>query len=158
MSSWIKTDLALLIDRIESGGRPKGGVSEDSGDVPSLGGENIRRDGGLELVSVKRVPRSFFEKMSKGVLSFGDVLINKDGANTGKVGLYESEFPKASINEHLFLLRGNPDKLNQRFLYYLLLSQFGQAEIRSKISTRFQTLLVAFSPSSNTSVSSKKTH
>ena len=59
--SWIETDLSTLIEQIESGGRPKGGVSEESGEIPSLGGENIRQSGGLELNAVRRVPCEFFK-------------------------------------------------------------------------------------------------
>lgn len=134
MTTWQEADLSDFISKIESGGRPRGGVSEDSGEVPSLGGENIRLSGGMIYDSVKKVPTTFFTGLKKGVLKSQDVLINKDGANTGKVGLYRGEFSIASINEHLFLLRGNPDKLKQRFLYYLLLSPYGQQVIRSKIS------------------------
>jgi type I restriction enzyme S subunit len=134
MGAWTSSDLHLLIDTIQSGGRPKGGASEDTGEIPSLGGENIRQSGGLEIASVKRVPLTFFNRLSKGVLKRGDVLINKDGANTGKLGLYEGQFPLAAINEHLFLLRGKPSKIHQRYLYYLLLSQSGQETIKAKIS------------------------
>lgn len=134
MTTWQEADLSDFISKIESGGRPRGGASEDSGEVPSLGGENIRLSGGMIYDSVKKVPTAFFTGLKKGVLKDQDVLINKDGANTGKVGLYKGEFSIASINEHLFLLRGNPDKLKQRFLYYLLLSPYGQQVIRSKIS------------------------
>ena len=132
--AWTSTNLSKLIEKIESGGRPKGGVSEDSGEIPSLGGENIRQSGGLDLDSVRRVPISYYKQMSKGVLQNTDVLINKDGANTGKVGFYEGQYQEATINEHLFLLRGFSQEIDQKFLYYKLLSQEGQAIIRSKIS------------------------
>lgn len=134
MNSWMTADLADLIQTIQSGGRPKGGVSETSGEIPSLGGENIRQNGGLDLASVNRIPRKFFNRLSKGILKPLDVLINKDGANTGKVGLYEGQYSEAAINEHVFLLRGESEKLDQKFLYYLLLSQYGQLPIKSKIS------------------------
>lgn len=132
--TWHTVDLSELIAKIESGGRPHGGASVDSGEIPSLGGENIRLSGGLELEKIKKVPLSFFDHMTKGILQNEDVLINKDGANTGKVGFYENQFPKASINEHVFLLRGHPLLVEQRYLYYLLLSQYSQGIIRSKIS------------------------
>jgi len=110
--TWHTVDLSELIAKIESGGRPHGGASVDSGEIPSLGGENIRLSGGLELEKIKKVPLSFFDHMTKGILQNEDVLINKDGANTGKVGFYENQFPKASINEHVFLLRGYPSSLS----------------------------------------------
>ena len=131
---WTLHDLYDLIAEIQSGGRPKGGASEDTGEMPSLGGENIVQSGGVDVEFVKRVPRSFFNKMTKGKLQADDVLINKDGANTGKLGMYRSQFEAASINEHLFLLRGNTNQITQNYLYYLLLSNFGQATITTKIS------------------------
>ena len=132
--TWHTVDLSELIAKIESGGRPHGGASVDSGEIPSLGGENICLSGGLELDQIKKVPSSFFDHMTKGILKDKDVLINKDGANTGKVGFFENQFPKAAINEHVFLLRGHPEKIEQRYLYYLLLSQYCQRIIQSKIS------------------------
>ena len=131
---WNSHDLGSLIAELESGSRPKGGADDESGELPSLGGENIRSDGRLDLSSVRKVPRSFFAAMSKGVLRNGDVLINKDGANTGKVGIYRGEFAEAAINEHVFRLRGREGKLHQGFLFYFLASQIGQQHVRSRIS------------------------
>lgn len=133
--TWINTDLFELIATIESGSRPKGGVSVDTGEVPSLGGENILQVGGITLENVKKVPQAFYERMTKGWLRDCDVLINKDGANTGKVGFFRwgSDVP-ACINEHVFLLRGKTDRLTQEYLYYTLLSDHGQKIIRNRIS------------------------
>lgn len=133
--SWYKTDLANVIAVLQSGSRPKGGVSTDSGEVMSLGGENIVQKGGVDLRDVKRVPHAFYEAMTKGCLQDRDVLINKDGANTGKVGLFRDPGDgPACINEHLFLLRGAAAKITQEYLYYMLLSEHGQTIIRNRIS------------------------
>jgi len=134
LDEWSSHDLSSLIAELESGSRPKGGADDESGELPSLGGENIRSDGRLDVSSVRKIPRSFFAAMSKGLLRMDDVLINKDGANTGKVGLYRGEFSEAAINEHVFRLRGREGKLHQRFLFYFLASQLGQQHIRSRIS------------------------
>lgn len=133
--SWYKTDLANVIAVLQSGSRPKGGVSTDTGEVMSLGGENIVQQGGVDLRDVKRVPHAFYEAMTKGHLQDRDVLINKDGANTGKVGLFRDPGDgPACINEHLFLLRGAAAKITQEYLYYTLLSERGQIIIRNRIS------------------------
>lgn len=133
--SWYKADLAGLIAVLQSGSRPKGGASTDTGEVMSLGGENILQQGGVDLRDVKRVPQAFYEAMTKGHLQDRDVLINKDGANTGKVGLFrDSGDGPACINEHLFLLRGAAAKITQEYLYYTLLSEYGQTIIRNRIS------------------------
>lgn len=133
--SWYKADLAGLIAVLQSGSRPKGGASVDTGEVMSLGGENILQQGGVDLRDVKQVPQAFYEAMIKGHLQDRDVLINKDGANTGKVGLFrDPDDGSACINEHLFLLRGTTAKITQEYLYYTLLSEHGQTIIRNRIS------------------------
>ena len=133
--SWNASDLASVVSTLESGSRPQGGASPSSGEIPSLGGENILRNGGITLNGVKRVPREFYERMTKGHLADADVLINKDGAQTGKVGLYRNQNGSPlCINEHLFLIRGNAEKIAQEFLYYTLLSSLGQNQINTQIS------------------------
>jgi type I restriction enzyme S subunit len=132
---WHKSDLASVVSTLESGSRPKGGVSTETGEVASLGGENILQSGGVTLADVKRVPHAFFEQMTKGHLANGDILINKDGAQTGKVGIYLADgVGLACINEHLFLIRGNTQQIRQDFLYYTLLSELGQRQIAAQIS------------------------
>jgi type I restriction enzyme S subunit len=133
--SWHKSDLASVVSILESGSRPKGGASTETGEVASLGGENIVQSGGVTLADVKRVPQAFFKRMTKGHLVDGDVLINKDGAQTGKVGIYLGDGTgSACINEHVFLIRGNKEKICQDFLYYTLLSEHGQRQIAAQIS------------------------
>ena len=133
--TWSNKPLKNVIATLESGSRPKGGASTDGGDVLSIGGENILQSGGVTLEEVRRVPVRFFNNMTKGHLRDDDVLLNKDGAQTGKVGWYHpGRAPVACINEHVFLLRGDPDQITQGYLYYSLLSDLGQAQIRLQIS------------------------
>lgn len=128
------TNLKELLEVIESGSRPAGGVNS-IGEIPSLGGENIMVGGGIIFYPVKKISKEFFSQMNKGHLIDYDVLINKDGANTGKVGLYKfSPYDNAAVNEHLFILRGKKNKINNSFLYYLLLSDYGQEKIKAKVA------------------------
>ncbi len=123
---------SILLPAI-SGNRPSGGVSSDTDGVPSIGGENIVISGGMKYDELKRIPASFYKFMPKGKLQRDDVLINKDGAQTGKVGIYDGRFKEAAINEHVFILRSqNPEKLDQNYLYYCVLLP----ETRSKIERR----------------------
>ena len=138
MSDWHSTTLQEIISTIESGSRPKGGVriGDNSEGVPSYGGENISMNGGMLYDSVRMVPTNFATEMRRGVLSDKDVLINKDGANTGKSAIYRKpageEF--ATINEHLFLLRCNKGIAEQEFLYHFLNSEFGKSQIARVIT------------------------
>ena len=133
--TWSNEALENVIATLESGSRPTGGASIDGGEVLSIGGENILQSGGVTLEDVKRVPVAFYNRMTKGHLRDDDVLMNKDGAQTGKVGWYHpGRALVACINEHVFLLRGDPDQITQGYLYYSLLSDLGQVQIRLQIS------------------------
>ncbi|MCY4164022.1 MAG: restriction endonuclease subunit S [bacterium] len=118
---------------VETGSRPQGGSDQSMHGIPSLGGENIRSDGSLDLHNIRRIPEQFYLKMSSGHLHSDDVLINKDGAQTGKIAIYKGEFEQAAINEHCFLLRGGP-VIDQNYLYYCLLSQDVQRKIILQIT------------------------
>ena len=122
-----------VLSVVETGSRPTGGSESDSFGVPSLGGENLRLDGSLDLNAVRRVPGDFFSSMRTGHLEPSDVLINKDGAQTGKVARYGREFPEAAINEHLFLLRGT-NAIRQDYLFRVVQSEDSQRTIRSHIT------------------------
>ncbi len=134
MSEWVSLKLRELVGAPISGRRPVGGVSTETEGVPSLGGENIRADGGVSLENVNRVPDKFYRHMPKGRLQALDVLINKDGAQTGKVGIYGGDFPEAGVNEHIFILRSNNGSIDQRLLYYYLLLPDTQAKISRRIT------------------------
>jgi len=123
--------------KLQSGRRPKGGVTEE-GDIPSLGGENIEMEGGIKFDSIKKVGYDFFLSMTTGILKDEDVLINKDGANTGKVGLYKGKtFKEACINEHLFIMRGNK-LLNNSFLFYFLCLKSSREQVTKQITSSAQ--------------------
>ena len=123
------TKLLDLVDVMQAGTRPAGGATVKDGAVPSLGGENVGNDSQLALHTVRTIPRSFFEGMKRGQLAPGDVLINKDGAQTGKVARYTGEFDQAAINEHLFLLRPDYRRCTAGYLYWAMISDRVQRQI-----------------------------
>ena len=125
--------LIEVLDVVETGSRPTGGSDSDSFGVPSLGGENLKLDGTLNLRAVRRISQRHFASMRTGHLKLWDVLINKDGAQTGKVARYFGDYYEAAINEHLFLLRGS-DQICQDFLFHVLFSQETQRTIQTLIS------------------------
>ena len=116
--------------QIESGKREKGGA-KDKG-IPSLGGEHITSKGEISFEKEKFISEEFFQTMKKGILRNKDVLIVKDGATTGKVGIYKNEFKNAAINEHVFILRAN-ENLVPEYLYYVLRSDEFQSALKNKI-------------------------
>jgi type I restriction enzyme S subunit len=134
MSDLIKTSLHEIIEEPISGTRPRGGVDFE-GDFPSFGGENVTMTGGLNFYPVKKVSADFFHQMRRGKLRELDVLINKDGANTGKSAIYRnSPYRYACVNEHLFILRGKPSQLDQIYLHYFLQFSDNKRKLESKIT------------------------
>jgi len=118
---WEVKRLGEVLDTIESGSRPKGGVSSASGEIPSIGAENIIGLGKYDYSKDKYVSRSFFESMRKGWVRDKDVLLYKDGAQIGRKSMFQSSFPHSvcCINEHVFILRTN-QLCTQNYLYFWL--------------------------------------
>ncbi|KJV41770.1 hypothetical protein VH96_13075 [Acinetobacter indicus] len=125
-----------LLDTLESGTRPKGGVSGISEGIPSVGAENILGLGIYNYGKEKFVPYSFFEKMKKGKVQDYDVLLYKDGGKPGefkpRVSMFGKGFPyeEFSINEHVFRIRST--KLEQFFLYFKIKSPDILSQLASK--------------------------
>ena len=114
---------------IFNGSRPKGGAINKG--ILSIGGEHINYDGSFNLNKKRYIPEEFFKGLKRGKLEYGDVLIVKDGATTGKVGYFDeqSPFKIAAINEHIFALRVDKEKIKSYYLYQFLKSSRGNIEI-----------------------------
>ena len=134
MSDFITGSLDDFLSLIESGTRPKGGVNL-IGDIPSFGGENVTDQGKIRFYPVKKISKRFFTGMTRGHLQDLDVIINKDGANTGKSTIYRnSPYRCATVNEHLFILRSKSENLDQVFLHNYFQWSETKREIYKKIT------------------------
>jgi type I restriction enzyme, S subunit len=129
--SWVECRLTPLLTCLETGGRPSGGVGEIESGIPSISGEHFNWRGEFNFSSLKYIPESYYQTLQTGILRHGDVLIVKDGATTAKCAYIDENFPfqDAAINEHVFLVRTNPNLLDSRYLFELLRSEFGKAQI-----------------------------
>ena len=125
--------LSAWVDELESGARPKGGIKDGNGEVPSIGAEHLADDGGFNFAKDKRIPYDFFCTMKKGHIQRNDILIVKDGATTGKTSFVNGDFPyeEAAINEHVFRLGVSRKKADPRFVFRYLQSPLGQQQIMS---------------------------
>lgn len=124
---WENRDLAQCISVLETGNRPKGGVSGVSEGIPSIGAESIVGAGQFDFSKTKYVPEAYFSKLKKGVVQDRDVLVYKDGGRPGHftphVSMFGGGFPfdKMALNSHVYRLRGALG-ISQEFLYYHLSS------------------------------------
>jgi len=116
---WKDGTIGEIVKVMETGSRPKGGALQDG--IPSIGAENVEGLGLYNYASDKFVSQEFFDKLKRGKIASGDVLLYKDGAYTGKASMALDGFPHkiAAVNEHVFILRTEDCKY-QAFLYCLL--------------------------------------
>lgn len=133
---WEVTNLKHVIKDLETGNRPKGGATKHNPlGILSIGGENITWKGELVLDNCLRFDEKFYKNLKKGKIEEQDILLVKDGATIGKIAFIK-EIPegKAMVNEHVFLIKTDRTKYNQRFLFYFLFSQIGQTQIENCIT------------------------
>lgn len=118
---WEVVQLGDVLESLESGARPKGGVAGIRDGVPSLGAEHVLRLGEFDFSTVKYVPREFFSTLRRGVVQPWDIALYKDGAHIGRKTMWACDFPFAecAINEHVFLLRARSD-VGQPYLFFWL--------------------------------------
>jgi type I restriction enzyme M protein len=122
-SEWPHMNLSEVIS-LESGSRQKGGAL-DSG-IPSIGGEQVLADGNIRFGKMKYISQEHFTSMRSGVLKQGDVLVVKDGATTGKTGYWNRDMA-AAVNEHVYIMRANREKIDPFYLYSVVRSNQFQA-------------------------------
>ena len=119
---WKVKKIGEIIEPLESGKRPKGGIDKTLKEgIPSLGAECIDELGIFNFSSTRYIPYSFQNKIISGVIKNNDILIYKDGAYVGKTTIFKDNFPfdYATINEHIFLIRAK-NVLFQNFLLFTL--------------------------------------
>lgn len=124
--------LTKVLSTIETGARPKGGISYlYEGQALSLGGEQIGINGRLNLENIPFIPHEFYMSRTKGRVKNSDILLCKDGAQTGKsciVDLASVEYSEVMVNEHVFILRTN-DLYRQEFLALVLRTPFFREQV-----------------------------
>ena len=128
-----------IIDEIESGKRPKGGINPLDSEIPSIGAENIIGLGEYIYSKTKFISSDFFNEMKTGKIKENDVLVYKDGASLGRSSLFRNGFPfeKCSINEHVFILRPT-EKISSSFLFFWIDQDFMKQEIKNLNSNSAQ--------------------
>jgi type I restriction enzyme S subunit len=125
--AWPETTLEDVLEIIETGSRPRGGVKGITSGVPSIGAESIVGAGIFDFTKVKFISRDYYNALRRGHLKDRDVLLYKDGGRPGNfqphVSMVGEGFPfdEAAINEHVYRLRVRPP-YSQDFLYLWLRS------------------------------------
>ena len=117
--------LGELLEALESGSRPKGGVGGIQSGIPSVGAESIERAGYFDYGKTRYVSQEFFGQMRRGHVQDFDVLVYKDGGRPGEfiphVSLAGSGHPfgEFAINDHVYRVRVR-HPYSQSVLYFWL--------------------------------------
>ena len=126
--------LAELLQLMGSGTRPEGGVANIESGVLSFGGEHINNQCEIEVSTPKYIPWEFHCLHNKTETKLNDLLLVKDGATTGKIGIVSNPAHIGqNINEHLFLLRTR-NNVSPAYLLNFLSSCLGQLQIQREIT------------------------
>jgi restriction endonuclease S subunit len=133
-STYPNISLRKTLTFLESGSRPKGGVGNIKDGIFSIGGEHVNKYCQVGNGKPKYIPKEFHEKNKLTETKLNDIVLVKDGATTGKIGIINSQdFVKQNINEHVFLLRTN-DIVKTYYLVYFLHTLCGQIQLKREIT------------------------
>lgn len=120
---------------IESGSRPKGGVGRITSGVFSIGGEHVNDKCQVGNGKPKYIPLAFHEKIKLTETKMHDIILVKDGATTGKIGIIDSlDFVNQNVNEHVFLIRPETSIISPQYLVSFLYSSIGQILLKRFIT------------------------
>ena len=139
---------------IQSGKSPKGGAKYSVGEVPIILVGNMAPDGTLTFDDSYYAESDFFDaQKDKASVEPLDILIAKDGATTGKVGIVPEDFERdrCLINEHIFRFRVGPSlpgddppsddddakrrwRVNTWYVFFFLKSWLGQQQVTREVS------------------------
>ncbi|NHR05089.1 hypothetical protein HA052_07735 [Chromobacterium haemolyticum] len=129
--AWIRTPLGNLCTRIMDGTHfsPK----SKEGPRPYLTSKNIK-DGRIDLSNLSYISEEeHADIFRKCPVKPHDVLLTKDGANTGNCALNNLDFD-FSLLSSVAVLRGDPNKLSQEFLFQSILSDAVQSLITESMA------------------------
>ena len=120
---WKLTYISEIIHVLETGRRPKGGVGEIKGGIPSVGAEHIKGIGNYDYSKTKYINEEFASSLKTGKIKGYELLIYKDGGKPGyfipNYSIFGEGYPfeECFLNEHVFKLDFG-DKGYNAFCYF----------------------------------------
>lgn len=110
---------------------PKANQFLTLGNHPFINTTNIS-DSQLDFSDVNFISDTKFAEIKKGRVEVGDILISTRGSKLGKAAYYESHrWLQPLINAQLLIIRCKDKRIHSKFLWYILTSVDGQAQIES---------------------------
>lgn len=127
---WQALQLRRVVNLVTSGSRYWAQFYSDQGDIILQSG-NLGRAMSLNLKSIQHVtlPETFDGVRAK--VQLNDVLVCVTGAMTGNVAIVDECLPSdAYVNQHVALVRPNPERIFPRYLAFVLHSDIGRTQFK----------------------------
>ena len=129
---WTAINLGAVCSKIGSGATPRGGgdVYLERGAYTLIRSQNVHNDGfhhdGLAYISEQHATELDGVEVMKG-----DVLLNITGDSVARVCQVDPLVLPARVNQHVAIIRPDPERLDPRFLRYFLVSPEMQVKLLS---------------------------
>ena len=133
MIEWNSYSLKDITTKIGSGATPKGGSEsyKDSG-ISLIRSQNIFdfkfSNGGLAFIDDNQA-----YKLRNVKVEENDILLNITGDSVTRCCIVPKNILPARVNQHVSIIRANPDKLNYSFLFYMLHAKKEDLLIQSEV-------------------------
>lgn len=130
MGEWISVRLGDICSKIGSGATPRGGndVYLTEGPYSLIRSQNIYNDGfrkeGLAFIGEEHAA-----ELDGVEVLMNDVLVNITGDSVARVCQVPPSSLPARVNQHVAIVRPDPDRMNPRFLRYALVSSAMQQRL-----------------------------
>lgn len=131
-NGWVLIHLGTVCSKIGSGATPRGGseVYLDSGPYTLIRSQNVYNEGfrhdGLAFIDEKHA-----RELSNVEVEKDDVLLNITGDSVARCCQVDATVLPARVNQHVAIIRPDPEKLNPLFLRYYLISPHMQKQLLS---------------------------
>lgn len=131
-AKWGAIRLGNVCTKIGSGATPRGGsgVYLQQGEITLIRSQNVYNEGFRREGLVFITPEHAQELAQVEVIP-GDVLLNITGDSVARCCQVDKAVLPARVNQHVSIIRPDPQKLNARFLRYCLASPHTQARLLS---------------------------
>jgi len=129
---WASVRLGDVCTKIGSGATPRGGGSVyfDSGEVALIRSQNVYNEGfrrsGLAFLTTQHA-----QELEHVEVRPGDVLLNITGDSVARCCRVDESILPARVNQHVAIVRTDPEKLDSQFLRYCLISPQMQNQMLS---------------------------
>ncbi len=129
---WTPTNLGAVCSKIGSGATPRGGsdVYLENGPYALIRSQNVYNDGfhhdGLAYIGEEHAAELDGVEVLRN-----DVLLNITGDSVARACQVDPRVLPARVNQHVAIIRPDPEKLDPRFLRYFLVSPEMQAKLLS---------------------------